>query len=175
VEFDLALGTGRLAQKLNAGSHTGRGKMSAQVIWILLGVILIISELLATSVVAVFFGIAAIIVGLLMYLGAIESLATQFLVFGAVSFISLATARKEFKRWFKGYTADSSDGRPNFQHDIGERAVAVSDFHQGSGRVTLNGVRWTAYSDEDVKEGDTVWVIRNDGIQLTVSRQKISK
>lgn len=144
--------------------------MSATLLWIMLGIILIISELLMTSVVAVFFGIAAIVVGVLLQLGLIESVTTQFTVFGVVSLSSLFLARGKFKRWFKGYTADKSTGQADFQHDIGARGVVVDDFVQGSGRITLNGVRWTAFSDEDLKSGDVVWVSSNNGIELTVSR-----
>ena len=144
--------------------------MSATLLWILLGIILIISELLATSIVAVFFGIAAIVVGILLQVGLIESMAAQFTVFGVVSLLTLFLARGRFERWFKGYTADASEEKPNFQHDIGARGTVVDDFSQGSGRIILNGVRWKAFSHEDLKAGDTVWVTSNDGIELTVSR-----
>ena len=82
--------------------------MSASLVWILVGLILIVSELMATSVIAVFFGIAAIVVGVLLQLGLIESMAAQFTVFGVVSLLSLVLARGKFKRWFKGYTADAN-------------------------------------------------------------------
>jgi inner membrane protein len=146
--------------------------MSATLIWIVVGIVLIISELLLTSVIAVFFGIGAVVTGLLLQLGIIESMTTQFVVFGVVSLLSLFLARGKFERWFKGYTADKSEGQADFQHDIGARGTVVDDFAQGSGRITLNGVRWKAFSDEDLKSGDTVWVSSNNGIELTVSRNK---
>lgn len=146
--------------------------MGASLVWILIGLVLIVSELMTTSVIAVFFGVAAVIVGVLLQLGIIESTAAQFTVFGGVSLLSLLLARGKLKRWFKGYTADASEGRPNFQHDIGERGVVVDDFAQGSGRITLNGVRWKAFSDEQLKSGDAVWVTSNNGIELTVSKHK---
>ncbi len=146
--------------------------MSAMV-WILIGIILIVSELLATSVIAVFFGIAAIIVGLLLQLGTIESVASQFTIFGAVSLLSLFTVRARFKAMFKGYLADKSQEKPNFQHDIGERAFVVEDFSQGNGRITLNGVSWSASSTENLKAGEAVWVVANDGIDLIVSKNKL--
>ena len=146
--------------------------MSAALIWIVVGLVLIVSELLLTSVVAVFFGIAAIITGLLLQLGIIESMAAQFTVFAVVSLASLLLARGKFQRWFRGYTADSSESKPDFQHDIGERGIVVDDFVQGIGRITLNGVRWKAFSDEALKAGDNVWVVSNNGIELTVTRHK---
>ncbi len=144
--------------------------MTAALLWILVGIVLIITELLVTGIVAVFFGIAAIITGLLLQIGLIEALALQYTVFGVISAATLVLARKRMTRWFKGNTKDSTETSPSFQQDIGERATVIDDFHRGNGRVTLNGVSWTASSDEDLKSGEAVWVIANEGIRLTVSR-----
>ncbi|PTB88891.1 peptidase [Pseudidiomarina aestuarii] len=144
--------------------------MSVALIWIIIGVLLILSELLLTSVIAVFLGIGAIVTGLLLNWGLIDSSASQFAVFGIVSLILLMLARGRIKKWFMGYTADDDEGKPNFQKDIGSRVTVVNDFVNGTGRVTLNGVRWSAYSEDELKAGETAWVVSNEGIQLTVSR-----
>lgn len=146
--------------------------MSAAVIWIVLGIVLILSELLATSVVAVFIGIGAIVTGILLQLGVIEATAWQFIVFGLVSILTLVLARKRLKQWFGGTTADKSQGQRQFQQDLGERVVVQEDFQQGAGRVVLNGVSWNALSDEDLKQGDVAWVVSNEGIRLTVSSER---
>ncbi len=146
--------------------------MTAALLWILVGIILIITELLVTGIVAVFFGIAAIITGLLLQIGLIEALALQYASFGIISVATLLVARKRMTRWFKGNTKDRTEASPSFQQDIGERATVVNDFHHGSGRVTLNGVSWTASSAEELKAGEAVWVIANEGIRLIVSRER---
>lgn len=146
--------------------------MSAVLVWMVVGIGLIIFELVITSVVAVFFGIGAIATAVLLQLGIIESSASQYLVFSVVSIASLLFARDKLASWFKGGTKGDGASETNFQSDIGERATALADFSNGAGRVTLNGVQWTAFCDEPVSEGDTVWVIANEGIQLTVSRTK---
>lgn len=146
--------------------------MTAALLWILVGIVLIITELLVTGIVAVFFGIAAIITGLLLQIGLIEGLALQYASFGIISIATLVLARQRLTRWFKGNTKDRSEESPSFRQDIGERAVVIDDFRQGSGRVTLNGVSWTASSEEELKAGEPVWVIANEGIRLTVSRER---
>ncbi len=148
--------------------------MSVALIWIIIGIVLILSELLLTSVIAVFLGIGAIATGLLLHWGAIEQSATQFAVFGIVSLVLLVVARGHFKRWFMGYTADEDEAKPNFQRDIGARVKVIRDFNHGAGRVLLNGVQWDAFSEDELKSGDTAWVIANEGIQLTVAKQKPS-
>lgn len=146
--------------------------MDIATIWIIIGVVLILSELLATSIVAVFLGIAAIIVGLLLHFGVIESYSMQYLLFGVLSLVLLFSARGRFKRWFVGYTADSTEQPSRFAEDIGNRVSVHSDFIQGAGRVVLNGVQWDAESNDDLKAGDVAWVVANHGIKLVVSATK---
>jgi inner membrane protein len=137
--------------------------------WIIAGIVLILSELLATSIVAVFFGIAAIVVGLLLHLGVIDSYSVQFLIFGVLSLLLLFGVRGHFKRWFVGYTADDNEQPSRFADDIGRRVTVHSDFVHGTGRVILNGVQWDAQSADPLKAGDVAWVVANQGIKLVVS------
>lgn len=148
--------------------------MNIATIWIIVGIVLILSELLATSIVAVFFGIAAIIVGLLLHFGLIESYSMQYLIFGVLSLLLLFSARGRFKRWFVGYTADSHEQPSRLADDIGRRVTVHSDFHQGAGRVVLNGVQWDAESTDDLKAGDVAFVVANHGIKLVVSAAKLN-
>lgn len=146
--------------------------MDIATLWIIAGIVLILSELLATSIVAVFFGVAAIVVGLLLNFGFIQSYSMQFLIFGALSLTLLLVVRGHFKRWFVGYTADSTEQPLRFADDIGRRVTVHSDFNQGAGRVVLNGVQWDAESADMLKAGDVAWVIANQGIKLVVSASK---
>ncbi|MGI0152186.1 MULTISPECIES: NfeD family protein [Idiomarina] len=149
--------------------------MSIALVWIIIGVILILSELMLTSVIAVFLGIGAIVTGLLLHWGLIDQIATQFAVFGIVSLALLWLARGRIKQWFSGYTADEDESKPNFQRDIGARVTVVKGFRHGAGRVTLNGVQWDAFSEDELEAGDTAWVVANEGIQLTVQKEKLKR
>ncbi|HEY7885513.1 MAG TPA: NfeD family protein [Cellvibrionaceae bacterium] len=146
--------------------------MSEAIVWLIIGIFLILTELLATSIVAVFLGIGALATALLLQLGIIEARTSQYMVFAIVSLASLLLARKQFKRWFVGFTASKGESKSQFQHDIGNRVTVIADFLQGQGRVTLNGVSWDAQSDDELKTGEVAWVIANEGIHLIVSRQK---
>lgn len=146
--------------------------MNIATLWIIAGIVLILTELMATSIVAVFFGIAAIVVGLLLNFGLIDSYSMQFLLFGVLSLLLLFTVRGHFKRWFVGYTADSNEQPSRFVDDIGHRVTVHTDFNQGAGRVILNGVQWDAESAENLHAGDVAWVVANHGIKLVVSAIK---
>lgn len=146
--------------------------MEIATLWIIAGIVLILTELLATSIVAVFFGVAAIVVGLLLHFGLIESYSVQFMVFGVLSLALLLAVRGHFKRWFVGYTADNNEQPSRFSEDIGSRVTVHADFTHGAGRVILNGVQWDAESHDNLKAGDVAWVVANHGIKLTVSANK---
>lgn len=147
--------------------------MNIALIWVIAGLLLILSELLATSIVAVFFGVAAVIVGLLLWGGVVESFEAQFFIFGGLSLVLLFTARSRLRHYLVGDVADHNDTHKTFQENLGQRATAVEDFSHGQGRVSLNGVQWSAQCsrpEEVIQGGDTVWIISNNGIQLTVSK-----
>lgn len=146
--------------------------MSAALVWIIIGIILILSELLATSIVAVFIGIGAIVTGVLLHFGLIDSLTVQLIVFGVTSLGSLILARQRFKEWFGGYSMDQGEEHTKFRKDLGERVVVEKDFIKGGGRVKLNGVSWDAFSSDDLKKGDVAWVIANEGIRLSVAKDR---
>jgi len=144
--------------------------MSAEWIWIVIAIVLILSELLATSIVAVFLGVGALVTGLLLKFGIIESAAMQFTVFGLVSIITLAVARNKFKQMFGGFSMTQGEDHTQFQRDMGERVIVKGDFVNGGGRVVLNGVEWSALSEDALKDGDVAWVKKAESIHLTVTK-----
>lgn len=146
--------------------------MTPSLIWIILGLFLILSELVATSIVAVFIGLGALATGCLLYLGLITSPTLQFLVFGGVSLLTLLVARRRLKSYFVGDTLSKNKHSNFLQQAVGQRVKVVANFEQGTGRVELNGVQWTAYSEEALNSGDAAWIIYNEGIELYVASKK---
>jgi len=146
--------------------------MTPPLVWIILGISLILSELVATSIIAVFLGLGALATGTLLYLEIINSLPLQLLVFSAVSLLSLMLARRRLKALFVGDTIKKNQHSDFLQQAIGQRAKVVTSFEQGTGRVELNGVQWTAYSEEALNPGDTAWITHNEGIALYVTSKK---
>ncbi len=145
--------------------------MDAYLIWLIAGVLLILSEVVATSVIAVFFGISSIVVGILMYFGLLESATWQFTLFAGLSVALWVTARKQMAVWFKGDTDDNRD-KSNFVSDsIGETAVVLDAF-EGRGRVKLNGAHWDARCDTPLESDQEVRVVRNESTILIVEPLK---
>ncbi|WP_111640752.1 NfeD family protein [Marinimicrobium alkaliphilum] len=140
-------------------------------LWILIGLVLLISELFAPGLIAIFFGIGALIVGLLVAVGVLDSLASQLVVFSLLSLAALFGLRRQCKRWMHGGVFGRSSKNLDDTGFVGTRVKVLSDFVQGTGTVQLHGAKWDAESDEPLKAGDAAWVLRNKGIQLTVSGQ----
>lgn len=137
------------------------------IFWIIAGVLLVLSELIATSAIAVFFGVAAIAVGLLSEFGLIDSATLQFVLFTVASAALWISAKKYVVKWLKLTPGRDSDPAHFVSDTIGDRAVAVEDFDR-RGRVSLNGAHWDAMTDTPVKAGEEVRVLRNENITLIV-------
>lgn len=140
--------------------------------WLLLGFALLISEFFVPGVIAVFFGLGALAVGVLTLTGVIESLAVQLLFFGILSLGALFGLRRRCTRWLRG----SIGGRAAVDLDdvgvLGNRVTVLSDFVDGTGGVQLNGAKWDAESNEPLRAGDTAWVVSISGIVLRVSASR---
>jgi len=136
-------------------------------IWILIGVLLILSEFALPGVIAVFFGMAALLVGLLLFLNIPLDLPGQIFLFGVLGVALLLLARRRLTPWFKGKSETGGVGSEVLP--VGTRATAQADFVQGLGVVVLNGVRWNAESQDAIRAGDPVWLIGRQGLILRVS------
>ncbi len=141
--------------------------------WLILGALLILSEFFLTGIVAVFFGVGAILVGILTAIGLIDSLPEQITVFSALSIAALLFARERIRVWFRGKVSERWDGDKDLLYSRGERATVSREFIDGVGQVRLSGTDWKAESDDPgLVKGDTVWITGNRGIILLVAAQR---
>ena len=76
--------------------------------WLLLGLLLLVSELFIPGLIAAFFGVGALLVGVLTLLGVIETTSAQLICFTLISLVALFGLRKHCQRWLKGTEGDRS-------------------------------------------------------------------
>jgi membrane protein implicated in regulation of membrane protease activity len=141
-------------------------------IWLLAGVLLIGLELLTPGFVVIFFGIGALITGLLSLLipGFSASLLLQFITWGATSLLSLFAFRRFFKRTFRGKVIEDT-GEDEFVGQTAEVIEAVT--HNKPGRVSFQGTTWKAVTyDSDLSAGDSVEIMKKDNLTLIVSKRE---
>ncbi len=139
-------------------------------IWILAGLALLAVEVaIPGGIIMLFFGVSAMVVGVLVALGIGGPLWFQAVLFSVLSIVSLLTLRGPILRRM------SAAARASGKVDsiAGEPAVALEALAAGgSGQVELRGANWTAVNDgeEPLEVGETCRVDRVEGLTLYVRR-----
>ncbi len=143
--------------------------------WLILGALLILSELFLPGLVAIFFGAGALLVGIALAIGLIESTAEQLLMFSIFSVAALLLAREKIRVWLRGRVSDRWAGDQDPMTARGRRVTVTRAFKDGHGTVRLSGAEWSAESEDEPGDhavGATVWVTGHRGITLTVTARE---
>jgi inner membrane protein len=139
-------------------------------VWVLTGLFLLAVEMLAAGNFYIFFfGIGAMLVGLLAALGLAGPLWFQGLLFPFFSLLTLALLRRRVLR-----VASVPDGRSDRDDFIGLSAVAVEDLPPGrTGRVEMRGSNWSARNvgHHPIPQGEHCTVMDVQGLTLGVTRE----
>lgn len=135
--------------------------------WIIFGLILIIAEFMISGLVTVFLGVAALLVGALVFFGMLGNPAWELALFAVFSLLLLAVARRYLKRWMLGKETRAHDSGDSAGL-IGHRATAAGPFQDGVGTVMFRGARWQAQSRHPLDDGQMVRIVAHQGLWLTV-------
>ncbi|MEE4299054.1 MAG: NfeD family protein [Pseudomonadales bacterium] len=143
-------------------------------IWIVVGLLLILSELFVTGFVAVFLGFGALVTGIAVALGMPGEGALPFVVFSVVSVCSLLALRARFTGWFKGrmHMGTSDEADDDFLGRDARVLRGFGDGDHGRGEVDYRGAAWSARSDDVLSEGELVVITGRDNLTLLVARQE---
>ena len=138
--------------------------------WILLGFLLLVCELLTPGAFfLIFFGLGAIATGLLVMGDLLQPAWLQWAAFSALSLLSLLLLRKPLLRRIRG-SRDAQD----VDSLAGETAIVLDDIPPGSvGRAELRGSVWQAKnsSDAPLSARQRAKVERVDGLMLWIRGQ----
>ncbi len=138
-------------------------------IWAILGLMLLGAEMLTGTFYVLWFGIAALLVALLLWLLPDLSLAWQLLLFSSLSLGALAIWRAYYKQHSPDLKIGQSQG-----DEIGRVGVVVEEVGPlRNGRIQfsqgLMGSReWVAVADENIPAGKQATVIAVEGNSLRV-------
>lgn len=141
--------------------------MMAWWMWLLLGLILLLVELITPGgFFFVFFGAGAIAVGLLAAAGLSGPVWMQWLLFSAVSVVALAVFRKPLLQRMR-------QRQPTHEVDqlIGQTAITACAIDAGGfGKAELRGASWNARNagDTALAAGQRCRVIDVDGLTLLI-------
>ncbi len=144
--------------------------LKPDVIWFIVGIILMLMELAVPGLVIIFFGIAAIAVSVTCMVAS-PSLAVQLIIFIVVSGLSLAVLRRWLKTRFFSST-DGMTGDPTVLDEFtGKNAVVDQAIAPGKpGKVEFKGTHWQAEAEEEIVAGEIVVILAKDNITLKVSK-----
>ena len=143
---------------------------SPSLIWFLIGVAFLISELLVPGFILIFFTAGCWITALVFFLINIE-LTIQIIVFIGSSLVLLFSLRKYAIKTFKGDTRDDIDDRYS-DSKIGKTAIVTKAITQNRpGEIKVMGSFWRATSDTEIEEGESVLIesqASEDGLTFKV-------
>lgn len=144
--------------------NIGGTEISGDMLWVILGVILLIAEMIAPGAYLMFLGGAAILTGLLSFALPLPFV-VQLLIFALSSVASVYVA----KRWFDVYPILSSAPLLNARiaQMIGQTVEVVEPIQGGSGRVKVGDSVWSA-SGPDADIGTRMKIVGAEGNRLAV-------
>lgn len=132
--------------------------------WILLGLLLLLGEIVTPGGFYIFFfGVGAVIVGVLSGFDFAGPLWFQIILFPVLSVLSLWLFREKLLQLTQGEPPQSIDSL------IGETAVAVDKIVvNGVGKAEMRGTSWTARNigDKPLARGERCKVERVEGLTL---------
>ncbi len=142
--------------------------LKPELIWFLVGLVLLLLEFILPGLIVAFFGVGAWVVALVCLFIDIPVNA-QLLIFIVSSVLSLLLLRKWLKGVFMGHVVSKQDVKENLEEFVGQRAVVKERIvPNGRGKVEFRGTDWQAEADEEIAEGTAVKIIGKENITLKV-------
>ncbi len=138
--------------------------------WVVAGGALLVLEIVTPGFVLIFFGVAAVIVGLAAGIGLQLPLWGEILAFAVLSVVLLLAFRGPMLRWM----GTRSRAVPRIDRLEDETAVALEDLAPGAvGRAELRGTPWAARNIDDAPlvAGTRCRVAKVDGLTLHLARE----
>lgn len=142
-----------------------------ELIWFLVGLVLLIMEFTLPGLIIFFFGVGAWIVAIVCFFNSYVygSINAQLIIFIISSVLSLLILRKWVKGVFMGHSGAKQDLREDLKDFVGERATVIQAITpKAGGKVEFHGTNWEANADGDIAVGAVVEIIGKDNITLKV-------
>lgn len=139
--------------------------MSSSIIWLVILAIMIVLEIISLGLTTIWFGIGAIGAAVVAWMG--YGIWVQLFVFAVLSVIAMAVFRPIAVRYL-----NRDKEKTNVEEVIGKTVVVTKEINneQAAGEVRLNGLEWTARSQDGrvIPEEDRVTVVAVEGVKLIV-------
>lgn len=136
------------------------------IMWLAVGVVFLIVELLTTALVSIWFVPSAIITCLLSFV--VDNLLIQIAIFIVLSAVFMVVCRKIYNKHIKKPVDDVDQN----EKLIGKTAKVAEDTNGISGRILVGDVYWKAVSENGdiIPKGETVKVKSVNGTTLVINK-----
>lgn len=141
------------------------------IFWLILFVVLLMIEILTLGLTTIWFAGGALVAFILAFVG--FDLPVQIIVFLLVSILLLVLTRPVAIKFF-----NKERQKTNAESLIGQKAVVIEkiDTLRGIGRAEVNGMEWSAKTDEAgqiIEAGEIVTIEGIQGVKLIVKKEEI--
>ncbi len=144
--------------------------LKPEVIWCLVGLVLLLLEFALPGLIIFFFGLGAWVVAAVCLFADI-GINAQLIIFIVSSVVLLIVLRRWLKGIFTGHIGSKQDMREDLKEYVGERVVVKVKIEPNlPGKVELHGTNWEAEADEEIEEGTVVEIVGKENITLKVKR-----
>jgi len=142
--------------------------LKPELIWFLVGILLLVMEFVMPGLIIAFFGLGACVVAIVCLLTDI-SLNTQLIIFIGSSVLSLLCLRKWLKGIFIGHISSKQNLKEDVIEFVGQRVVVQEKIlPKIGGKVEFHGTNWQAQAEEEIPAGTVVEIIGKENLTLKV-------
>lgn len=135
------------------------------IFWLVLVIVLSFVEIATVSLVSIWFVASGIVAMILSFF--IEDTAIITTIFILLGIFLLVISRPIVNK-----LRSKDNEKTNLDRIIGESAIVTEDIKKNViGEVKVDGKRWSAVSKEKCLKGDTVKVLKIDGVKLIVEKE----
>ncbi|WP_090339839.1 NfeD family protein [Dyadobacter koreensis] len=141
--------------------------LSLPQIWMIIGLLMLVAELVSVALVFVFFAVGGLFTALFAAIGLLPSLEYQIIAFSLISITSLMIFRRHAQKLMEM----RREKHQEYREFVGETAMVIRDIpSNGSGKIYYRGAEWNATSvnHNPIEAGSKVIIQRTEGITLVV-------
>ena len=136
------------------------------IFWLVLVIILSVIEIATVSLVSIWFVASGIVVMILSFF--IGDIAIESTIFAILGILLLLVTRPIVDK-----LRSKDNAKTNLDRIIGEEAIVTENITKNNvGEVKVDGKRWSAISKNKCLKGDTVKVLKIDGVKLIVKKEE---
>ncbi len=132
--------------------------------WLILVIFLGMIELITVGLVSIWFVISGIVAMILSFF--IDNFVIQFGVFVILGVVLMLFTRKTLEKYFP------KPIKTNLDRVVGLEGIVTEEIRKDSvGEVKVDGKRWSAIADKEIKVGSIVKILHIDGVKLKVEKE----